>query len=99
MMYEAAKKHGVEFYDIQQRAALAPPAEIQLMCERFVAGDYRITAAEEHLLKLRYIHQSAHWSPTFLTGPRTTRFELAYAHIPTADAVRVHHPHVPEWTL
>ncbi len=39
------------------------------MCERFVAGDYRITAAEEHLLKLRYIHQSAHWSPTFLSGP------------------------------
>lgn len=99
VMYESAKKHGVEFYDIKQRAALAPPADIQPMCERFVAGDYRLTAAEEQLLKLHYIHQSAHWSPTFLSGPRTTRFELAYAHIPTADAVRVHHPHVPEWTL
>jgi len=99
VMYEAAKKHGVEFDDIQQRAALAPPAELQSMCERFVAGDYHTPPVEDQFLKLRYIHQSAHWNPTFLSGARNTRFELAYAHVPTADAVRVHHPHVPEWTL
>jgi hypothetical protein len=99
VMYEAAKKHGVEFEDIQQRAAFAPPAELQPLCERFIVGDYRLTTAEEQLLKLRYIHQSAHWNPTFLSGPRSTRFELAYAHVPTTDAVRVHHPHAPEWRL
>lgn len=99
VMYEAAKKHGVEFDDIQQRATFAPPTDLQPMCERFVAGDYNISPTEDQLLKLRYIHQSAHWNPTFLSGPRTTRFELAYAHVPTTDAVRVHHPHVPEWML
>ena len=99
VMYEAAKKHGVEFDDIQQRAALAPSAELQPMCDRFVAGDYRITAAEEQLLKLHYIHLSAHWTPTFLSGPRITRFEMAYVNVPTTNAIRVHHPHVPEWTL
>lgn len=99
VMYEAAKKHGVEFDDPQEDPELALPAELESMCERFVAGDYRVTAAEEQLLKLHYIHQSAHWTPTFLSGPRIIRFELAYAHVPTADAVRVHHPHVPEWTL
>ncbi|WP_460146595.1 phospholipase effector Tle1 domain-containing protein [Pseudomonas sp. S2_A02] len=99
VMYEAAKKHGVEFDDIRQRAALAPPAELQPLCERFVAGDYLITAAEEQLLKLHYIHLSAHWTPTFLSGPRITRFEMVYVNAPTTDAVRVYHPHVPEWTL
>ncbi|MCU1752759.1 T6SS phospholipase effector Tle1-like catalytic domain-containing protein [Pseudomonas sp. 6D_7.1_Bac1] len=99
VMYEAAKKHGIEFDDLQEDPELAPPADLQPLCERFVAGDYRITAAEEQLLKQHYIHQSAHWNPTFLSGPRTTTFELAYAHVPTADAVRVHHPHVPEWML
>nr|WP_269137377.1 DUF2235 domain-containing protein [Pseudomonas sp. PGPR40] len=99
VMYEAAKKHGAEFDDLQEDPELAPPAELQPMCERFVTGDYRITAAEEQLLKLHYIHLSAHWTPTFLSGPRITRFEMAYVNVPTTDAVRVHHPHVPEWTL
>ncbi|RKS27563.1 putative alpha/beta hydrolase family protein DUF2235 [Pseudomonas sp. WPR_5_2] len=99
VMYESAKKHGVEFDDIKQRVALTPPAALQPMCERFIAAEYSLTPAEEQMLKLHYIHQSAHWNPTFLSGPRTTRFELAYAHVPTADSVRVHHPHVPEWTL
>ncbi|BCX68323.1 phospholipase effector Tle1 domain-containing protein [Pseudomonas izuensis] len=99
VMYEAAMKNGIKFDDLQEYPELIAPAELQPMCERFVAEDYRVTAAEEQMLKLRYIHQSAHWNPTFLSGPSTTRFELAYAHVPTADSARVHHPHVPEWTL
>lgn len=69
------------------------------MCERFIAGDYRVTTAEDQRLKLHYIHRSAHWNPTFLSGPRTTTFQLAFAHAPTADAKRVKHPHVPDWML
>ncbi|MGW8465954.1 phospholipase effector Tle1 domain-containing protein [Pseudomonas sp. CLCA07] len=99
VMYEAAKKHGCEFLPIPDEPETAVPDDLNSLCERFVAGDYNITSSEEQLLKLHYIHQSAHWNPTFLSGPRTTTFELAYAHAPTADAVRVHHPHVPEWTL
>lgn len=99
VMYEAARKHGVEFEDINQRAALAPPLELLPMCERFIAGDYRVTTAEDQRLKLHYIHRSAHWNPTFLSGPRTTTFQLAFAHAPTADAKRVKHPHVPDWML
>ncbi|APC14785.1 hypothetical protein BLL42_03230 [Pseudomonas frederiksbergensis] len=99
VMYEAAKKHGVEFEDIHQRPKLVPPPELQSLCDRFVAGDYSLTPAEEQLLKLRYIHLSAHWTPTFLSGPRTSKAELVYVNVPTADAVRVQHPHVPEWTL
>ncbi|EXF96447.1 hypothetical protein HK44_015990 [Pseudomonas fluorescens HK44] len=99
VMYEAAKKHGVEFEDIHQRPKLAPPPELQSLCDRFIAGDYSLTPAEEQLLKLRYIHLSAHWTPTFLSGARTSKVELVYVNVPTAEAVRVQHPHVPEWML
>ena len=99
VMYEAAKKHGCEFLPIPDEPETAVPDDLNSLCERFVAGDYSISSSEEQLLKLHYIHQSAHWNPTFLSGPRATTFQLAYAHVPTADAVRVHHPHVPEWTL
>ncbi|MDR6607817.1 phospholipase effector Tle1 domain-containing protein [Pseudomonas synxantha] len=95
VMCEAAKKHGCEFLPYPNEPDTQVPDNLQSLCARFIAGDYRLTAAEEQLLKFRYIHQSAHWNPTFLSGPRSTRFELAYAHVPTADAVRVHHPHVP----
>ncbi|MDR6606778.1 phospholipase effector Tle1 domain-containing protein [Pseudomonas synxantha] len=99
VMCEAAKKHGCEFLPYPNEPDTQVPDNLQSLCARFIAGDYHLTAAEEQLLKLRYIHQSAHWNPTFLSGPRSTRFELAYAHVPTADAIRVHHPHIPEWTL
>ncbi|WPN31104.1 DUF2235 domain-containing protein [Pseudomonas sp. P5_109] len=99
VMCEAAKKHGCEFLPYPNEPDTQVPEDLQSLCARFIAGDYSVGIAEVQLLKLRYIHQSAHWNPTFLSGLRTTRFELAYANVPTADAVRVHHPHVPEWTL
>lgn len=99
LMCEAAKKHGCEFLPFPDKPEFTVPDNLKSLCERFIASDYSLTPAEDQMLKLRYIHQSAHWNPTFLSGTRTTRFELAYAHAPTTDSVRVHHPHVPEWTL
>ena len=99
VMYEAAKKHGVQFEEINERPGLRPPSELQTLCDRFISGDYSMTPAEEKLLRHRYIHRSAHWTPGLLAGPRTSKLELIYVNAPTADAVRVQHPHVPEWML
>ncbi|MHC8403382.1 hypothetical protein ACYZTX_29120 [Pseudomonas sp. MDT1-17] len=64
------------------------------MCDRFVADDHSVTPAEDVLLKLRYIHMSAHWNhPLDTTGPREP--SVLYIHAPTRDAVRVRYLHVP----
>ncbi|MGN5593008.1 phospholipase effector Tle1 domain-containing protein [Stutzerimonas nitrititolerans] len=97
VMYELARQKGVRFNVIDEHdPSYSIPSELQPLCDRFVAGDYSTTASEEVLLKLRYIHVSAHWnSPLRLQGqsPRTS-MKLFYINAPTADAVRVRHPHV-----
>lgn len=66
----------------------------------FSAGDYRATAAEKRLLMLKYIHTSAHWNPPVaIQGNESRTGILAYFNAPTADAVRVQHPHVPDKEL
>jgi len=98
VMYEQAKQKGVRFREIPDIPEYAIPPELQALCDRFVAGDYSTTPAEETLLKLRYIHLSAHWN-----HPRGKRdggsLKAVYINAPTVDAVRVQHPHVPDWTL
>ncbi|WP_218539157.1 hypothetical protein [Pseudomonas sp. PDM25] len=98
-MYELAKQHGVKFDHLDE---LDPrhtvPSELQALCERFVAGDYSTTIEEEKLLKLKYIHTSANWNPPAnMRGsfPRTS-LELLYFNAPTADGIRLQHPHVPD---
>jgi hypothetical protein len=62
------------------------------------AGDYSTTPADEAQLKLRYIHTSAHWNhPQGKRG--NSGLKIVYINAPTADAVRMQHPHVAEWTL
>jgi uncharacterized Zn-binding protein involved in type VI secretion len=99
VMYALAKERGVRFKQLdEQYPSYTIPAELQALSERFVAGDYSTTPAEEQLLRLKYIHTSASWNPpTILQGstPRTSA-ELLYFNAPTADGIRVQHPHVPD---
>ncbi|AKA25090.1 T6SS phospholipase effector Tle1-like catalytic domain-containing protein [Pseudomonas chlororaphis] len=98
LMYELAKENGVQFQEIPETTEYAIPSELQALCDRFVAGDYSTTPAEEDMLKLRYIHLSAHWNHPL--GKRDGgSLKVVYINAPTADAVRVRHPHVPDWTL
>ncbi|CAI8795964.1 phospholipase effector Tle1 domain-containing protein [Pseudomonas chlororaphis] len=99
VMYELAKENGVRFKAIdEQDPDYAIPQELQALCDRFVAGDYSTIPAEETMLKLRYIHLSAHWNHP-LGKQDGGSLKVVYINAPTADTVRVQHPHVPDWTL
>ncbi|MGY4816655.1 phospholipase effector Tle1 domain-containing protein [Pseudomonas chlororaphis subsp. piscium] len=98
VMYELAKESGVQFEDIPETTEYAVPLELQALCDRFVAGDYSTTPAEETMLKLRYVHLSAHWNHP-LGKQDGGSLKVVYINAPTVDAVRVQHPHVPDWTL
>ncbi|WP_411836298.1 phospholipase effector Tle1 domain-containing protein [Pseudomonas chlororaphis subsp. aurantiaca] len=98
VMYELAKQHGVRFQDIPDIPEHEIPTELQSLCDRFVAGDYSTTPTEETMLKLRYIHLSAHWNHP-LGKQDGGSLKVVYINAPTVDAVRVQHPHVPDWTL
>ncbi|SDZ55094.1 DUF2235 domain-containing protein [Pseudomonas sp. NFIX28] len=99
VMYELAKENGVRFNVIdEQDPDYAIPLELQALCDRFVAGDYSTTPTEETMLKLRYIHLSAHWNHP-LSKQDGGSLKVVYINAPTVDAVRVQHPHVPDWTL
>lgn len=99
VMYELAKQQGVQFDAIEDSDPnYALPAELQPLCGRFIAGDYNTTPADEALLKLRYIHVSAHWNHPL--GKRgNSGLRIVYINAPTADAVRVQYPHIAEWRL
>ncbi|EJM13529.1 hypothetical protein PMI21_04156 [Pseudomonas sp. GM18] len=98
VMHHLAKEKGVRFNDIPDTPDLAVPSELQTLCDRFVAGDYSTTSQEEQLLKLKYIHTSANWNHPL--GRRDGNgINAVYINAPTADAIRVQHPHVPDWTL
>ncbi|MEB0213572.1 DUF2235 domain-containing protein, partial [Pseudomonas sp. AB6] len=52
VMYTLAKQKKVRFTDIdEQRADYKLPQDLQSLCDRFVAGDYSTTPAEEAQLK------------------------------------------------
>jgi len=98
VMHHLAKEKGVRFNDIPDTPELAVPSELQSLCNRFVAGDYSTTPQEEKQLKLKYIHMSANWNHPL--GRRDgSGLRAVYINAPTADAIRVQHPHVPDWTL
>ena len=95
VMHALAKAKGVPFDDIPAKLEYQIPAELQPICDRFVAGDYSTTPSEEGLLRQRYIHTSAHWNHPF--GNTTVRgLTLIYINSPMEDGVRVRHPHVYE---
>ncbi|MEB0044686.1 MULTISPECIES: PAAR domain-containing protein [unclassified Pseudomonas] len=97
VMYELAKQVGVRFDHLEDsEPRYVVSSELQALCDRFVAGDYSTTPAEEQLLKLRYIHTSANWNPPTKLQGSTPRTGLVYFNAPTTDGVRVQHPHVPD---
>jgi type VI secretion system secreted protein VgrG len=68
VMRELGIRHGVPFKGLEERPELAMPDELmpiakrilqQVMTDRLV----RIEPAQEELLRARYIHLSAHWTP------------------------------------
>ncbi|PHH39466.1 T6SS phospholipase effector Tle1-like catalytic domain-containing protein [Pseudomonas putida] len=98
VMHHLAKAKGVRFEDIPETPGFFVPEELQPMCDRFVSGDYRTTPEEEQMLKLKYIHTSANWNHPL--GRRDgSGLRAVYINAPTEDAIRVKHPHVPDWTL
>ena len=62
VMYALAKQKGVHFDDIPDKSEYRLPTELQPLCDKFVAGDYSTSPADETLLRLKYIHTSAHWN-------------------------------------
>jgi len=99
VMYELAKRKGVRFDEIDEHDPdYAIPVELQPLCNRFAAGDYSTTLAEEELLQRRYIHISARWNNPL--GRRTpSGLKLIYINAPSPDGIRRQHPHVPDWNL
>lgn len=95
VMYELAKQKGVRFQEIPEMPDYQVCAELQPLCDRFVSGDYSVYPTEEALLKLRYIHTSAHWNNP-LDDSNQHELKLFYINAPTEDGVRVQHPHVPD---
>ncbi|MDB5993517.1 MAG: hypothetical protein JWP42_653 [Pseudomonas sp.] len=93
LIYELAKQKQVRFHEFEEQDAnhVLPP-ELQALCDRFLAGDYRITPTEDVLLKQRYIHTSASWNNP-RNGKHGEGVRLIYFNAPTADGIRVLHPH------
>jgi hypothetical protein len=98
VMHRLAKEKGARFNDLPDTPDLAIPSELQVLCDRFLAGDYSITAQEDELLKLKYIHTSANWNHP-LGRTDGSGVNAVYINAPTEDSIRVQHPHVPDWTL
>ena len=98
VMHQQAKAKGVRFNDIPETPDFSIPAELQALSDRFVSGDYSTTPQEEKTLKHKYIHTSANWNHPL--GRRDgSGVRAVYINAPTPDAIRVKHPHVPDWTL
>ncbi|MBX8575636.1 DUF2235 domain-containing protein [Pseudomonas cichorii] len=99
VMYELAKQNGVRLNEIDEgNPDYAIPSDLQPLCDRFLTGDYSTTPEEDQLLRVRYIHTSANWNHPL--GKSTGGgLSIVYINAPTADAIRVQHPHVPDWTL
>jgi hypothetical protein len=99
LMYELAKRKQVKFDDFdEQDDNHVLPAELQVMCDRFLAGFYTVTPAEELLLKQRYIHTSASWNNP-MTGKHGEGWTLLYFNAPTDGGIRVQHPHAVKGVL
>ena len=98
VMHQLAKEKGVRFNDIPDTPELAVPSELQDLCDRFLAGNYVTSLQEDQMLKLKYIHMSANWNHPL--GRRDgSGVRAVYINAPTADSIRVQHPHVADWKL
>ncbi|MEX6667020.1 DUF2235 domain-containing protein [Pseudomonas sp. W2-17] len=91
VMRELGVRNGVPFKNLEERPELRVPDELRPIAERIlqqVLADrfVRLDPAQESLLRARYIHISAHWTPT---GP-------AFLSKPAGMMRRDRHPDVPQ---
>jgi type VI secretion system secreted protein VgrG len=68
LMRELGVRHGVPFKNLEARPEWALPEELRPIAEQILeqtlaGNEVRLGPAEECLLRSRYIHQSAHWTP------------------------------------
>ncbi|MCF7533957.1 hypothetical protein [Pseudomonas petrae] len=68
VMRELGMRHGVPFKDLEGRPELTVPDELMPIAKRIlqlVMADrlVRLEPAQEALLRARYSHMSAHWTP------------------------------------
>jgi hypothetical protein len=95
LMHKLAKEKGVQFIDVPKTYQYSVPSDLQALRDRFLGGNYEVTATEEKMLKLQYIHTSANWNnPIGLSRERGVN--LRYTNAPTEDGIRVRHPHVQD---
>jgi hypothetical protein len=95
LMHKLAKEKGVQFIDVPKTSQYSVPSDLQALRDRFLGGNYEVTATEEKMLKLQYIHTSANWNnPIGLSRERGVN--LRYTNAPTEDGIRVRHPHVQD---
>lgn len=99
LMHGLAKKHGVRFNEVDENDPLySVPGDLTSLLERFSSGDYQVPPADDRLLRLRYIHVSAHWnSPLRKQAPSSLR--LVYINAPNVGEVRQFNPHIAEWNV
>jgi type VI secretion system secreted protein VgrG len=69
VMRELGVRHGVPFKNLDERPQWALPEELQPIAEtilkQVMAGtEVKLAPEQEALLRARYIHQSAHWTPS-----------------------------------
>ncbi|MNJ72900.1 hypothetical protein D3C77_696190 [compost metagenome] len=87
-MHELASRHAVPFKRIPETDKTAIPGDLQPIAEKILAATQgqalRLSSDEERHLHARYIHLSAHWTPTaglLLNKPAPNR-RLAYNNKP-----------------
>lgn len=88
IMRELAVRHGVPFKLIPTTRQLALPSELQSIADKLLTdaleGTCSLSEEDERLLRARYIHLSAHWTPHYgllLSKPVPNR-RLAYNNVP-----------------
>ncbi|MCY1279767.1 hypothetical protein D9M68_222880 [compost metagenome] len=88
IMRELAVRHGVPFKLIPDTRQFALPAELQPIANKLLTdaleGTRNLSEEDERLLRTRYIHLSAHWTPRhglLLSKPVPNR-RLAYSNAP-----------------
>jgi type VI secretion system secreted protein VgrG len=69
VMRELGVRHGVPFKNLDERPQWALPEELKPIAEtilkQVMAGtEVKLAPEQEALLRARYIHQSAHWTPS-----------------------------------
>lgn len=98
LMHKLATECKVPLMAVPGTGDYAIPHDVLGFCQKVVEGDYSVSAADETLLRERYIHVSGHWNhPLGKVTP--TGLKIVYINSPTRDAARVVHPHVPDWSL